>query len=195
MKFRLLLLILIAVSNVQAAALYLVTIDSSTINPLAAVLELQYGTLNVQSSVAAITDFNGATLGSVIPPTVSATGGLTTNDLILTATNPNADYAQNINVNANAITFQLSLYGPALDTPNGSPDGTTFNILLFTDNTFATGLLTADGLVGQVNIDGNGVIVTNGFGFTEFTQVPEPATLYMLAGGIAVLAIARRRRR
>ena len=93
------------------------------------------------------------------------------------------------------MTFLLTLYGPAIDTPNGSPDGTTFNIFLFTDNTFTTGLLTLDGVVGQVNIDGFGNITTDGFGFTDFAAVPEPATVYTLAGGIALLAFARRRRR
>lgn len=195
MKIRLLLLILIAVSNVQAAALYMVTINSTTINPLAAVLELQYSTANLQSSAAAITDFSGAALGSVIPPTVAATGDLTTNNLILTATNPLSDYALNINVNANTMTFMLSLYGPAVDAPDGGLGGTTFSISLFTDNTFTTGLLTADGIVGRLDIDGNGAIVTNGFGFTEFAEVPEPGTIYTLAGGIALLALSRWRRR
>jgi hypothetical protein len=194
MNIRLLLLFLIGLSSVQAAPLYLVTIDSSTINPLAAVLEFQYSTLNTLSSTASITDFTGATLGSVIPPTVAATGDLATNNLVLTATNPISDYALNINVNANAMAFILALDGPAINTPNGSPDGTTFSIFLFTDNTFTTGLLTPDGLVGQINIDGNGVIVTDGFGVTTFSDVPEPATLYTLAGGIALLVFTRRRR-
>jgi hypothetical protein len=192
---RLLFSLLLALAPSATAATYLVTVNTSSINPTAGALVLDYSTLNAQSSFAAITGFTGATLGAVIPPTFgTVTGDLTTNDLILTATNPGTNYAINSNFNSNSFSFTLSLYGPAVDTPDNGADGTTFSIQIL-NSTLTSGLLTLDGTVGLINIAGNGTITTDGLGFTTFDEgIPEPSTFLTMAVGVAVLAFARRRK-
>ena len=78
MKIGLLLLVLIGGFTAHAAALLLVNVNTTTVNPSTGVLEFQYNTLNALASNAAITDFGGAALGSVVPPSVGVTGDLTT---------------------------------------------------------------------------------------------------------------------
>lgn len=192
---RLLLTVALLIAPAAHAAAFLVSVNTSTLLPsTAGVLVFDYSTQNAQSSFAAITNFAGATQDSVLSPTGTVSGDLGTNDLVITATNPGSSYATNATFNNATLTFHLSLYGPAIDTPDNSGNGTTFSIQLYTPG-FLGALLTVDGTVGLVNIAGDGTITTDGLGFTTFTEdVPEPATYLTMAAGVALLALNRRRR-
>ena len=186
-------LLLLAFSLVPAAhaAAFLLTVNTLSINPTAGYLALDYSRQHAQPSVAAITGITGASRGAVEPTLGTVSGDLSTNDLILTATNPGSNYAVATNFNTNSFSFLLSIYGPAIDTPD---NGTTFSIQMF-DSGFSSGLLTVDGIVGQINIAGDGTITTDGLGFTTFGDpVPEPSTFLTMAAGIAALAFVSRRR-
>jgi hypothetical protein len=189
-------LLLLAFSLVPAAhaAAFLITVNTLSINPTAGYLALDYSRQNAPPSFAAITGFTGASLGAVEPTLGTVSGDLSTNDLILTATNPGSNYAVATNFNTNSFSCLLSIYGPAIDTPDNGVDGTTFSIQMF-DSGFSSGLLTVDGIVGQINIAGDGTITTDGLGFTTFGDpVPEPSTFLTMAAGIAALAFVSRRR-
>lgn len=193
MRNILLLLVFSLVPAAHAAA-FLITVNTTSINPTSGYLALDYSRQNAQSSVAAITGFTGASLGAAVPPLGTVSGDLTTDDLLLTATNPGSNYAIAANFNTNSFSFLLSIYGPAIDTPDNGVDGTTFSVQMF-DPTFSNGLLTLDGNVGRINIAGDGTITTEGLGFTTFGDpVPEPSTFLTMAAGVAVLAFISRRR-
>lgn len=188
------LLLVFSLVPAAHAAAFLITVDTSSLNPTTGYLVLDYSRQNAQSSVAAITGFTGASLGAALPPLGTVSGDLTTDDLLLTATNPGSNYAIAANFNTNSFAFLLSIYGPAIDTPDNGADGTTFSVQMF-DPTFSNGLLTLDGVVGQINIAGDGTITTDGLGFTSFGDpVPEPSTFLTMAAGVAALAFISRRR-
>ena len=191
---RLLLALALLIAPAAPAATFLITVDTSSINPTSGIIALDYSTQNAQSSFAAITGFSGATLGAPEPALGTVSGDLSTNDLIITATNPGSNYATGANFNTNAFSFTLSLYGPAIDTPDSIGGSTTFSIQMFTPS-FAGPLLTGDGVVGLINIANDGTITTDGLGFSTFDAgVPEPSTFLTMAAGVAALVIARRRR-
>jgi len=154
---KLLLALTVTLVPAAQAAAFLVTVNTSSINPLLGNLALDYSTQNAQSSFAAITGFTGATLGAALPPLGTVSGGLPTNNLVITATNPGSNYAIGANFNNNSFSFLLSLYGPAVDTPNSGAGGTTFSVQMY-DATFSNGLLTQDGVVGLIEIDRKSVV-------------------------------------
>lgn len=191
---RLLLAVALSIAPAASAATYLITVETSSINPTSGILALDYSTQNAQSSFAAITGFTGATLGAEEPAIGTVSGGLPSNDLVITATNPGSNYAIGANFNTDFFSFTLSLYGPAIDSPDSTGGGTTFSIQMFTP-AFGSPLLTGDGTVGLINIANDGTITTNGLGFTTFDEgVPEPSTFLTMAAGVAVLALTRLRR-
>jgi PEP-CTERM motif len=104
------------------------------------------------------------------------------------------------------ITFDLFLYGPAINTPNGQGGGTfTLDFLNSDESAY---LFTADNqndvpvFTVDINPDGSTTAMTypsenNGPPVVTFsgpTYVPEPSTVALLCGGLLALAFFGRRR-
>jgi hypothetical protein len=113
------------------------------------------------------------------------------------------DYFDNFTYGT-TISFAVSLYGPALSSPDGvSTSGSTFAFSMFSDPAGMTPVLTSDTTDGfaftiDVNLDGS-TTVTNYSAQTSVTamgspggpggSVPEPGTLALSATALACLAL------
>jgi hypothetical protein len=104
-----------------------------------------------------------------------------------------------------AISFDVSLYGPALSAPDGvSTSGSTFAFSMFSDAAGTIPALTSDTTDGfafavGVNLDGT-TTVTNSSGQTTVTQqapssAPEPGSLALLGTAVALFGTLRFRQR
>ncbi|MFN7938360.1 MAG: NF038129 family PEP-CTERM protein [Bryobacteraceae bacterium] len=187
----------------HAALVYEVTVDTSSINGVNGVIDLQFnpGGLTSQAASALVTSFNagGGTLGSVVPPVGGpVTGSLLTDDLAF-QNSANTDYAHEL-LFADFVQFLVTFDGLALNSPDNGPAGTSFGVFLY-DQTFNP-LVTADALVAQIDINPDGTITTTGFPlgspvvtFNLITSdVPEPGTLTsLLLAGCALSLYARKR--
>lgn len=101
-----------------------------------------------------------------------------------------------------SFSFLLTLYGPAIDAPNGTAtSGTTFGVAMF-DDFGSTPLLTTDpfGFAGlaEINLDGSVSLImyapdTFNNPVVTFAEVPEPAT--GVVTGVSLLAAWFFRRR
>jgi hypothetical protein len=100
------------------------------------------------------------------------------------------------------ISFDISLYGPALSSPDGvSTSGTTFAFSMFSDAAGTIPVLTSDTVDGfaftaDVNLDGT-TTVTNFSPETSISStstVPEPGTLILIGATVACLSGRRFRR-
>jgi hypothetical protein len=187
-----------------------VSVDTSSLNDTSGSLDFNFnpGTFVTQPASLQIINFSsdGATAGSpVVTGDVSGTlpGTLTFDNG--TALN---DYFEGFTF-GNVLKFDVSLYGPALSSPNGtSTSGSSFAFSMFSDPAGATPALTSDeidgiALVVSVNLDGS----TNLTNFSSETNVeavvspvPEPAgstmVLLLLLGMTSSvrLTVARHRR-
>jgi hypothetical protein len=104
------------------------------------------------------------------------------------------------------ISFDLSLFGPALSAPDGiSTSGSTFAFSMFSDAAGTIPALTSDTIDGfafttDVNLDGTTTV--NDFSSetsvvpetTGGSVIPEPDTFVLLATGLGVLYAGIRRR-
>lgn len=175
--------------QLQAATIYLVTVDTASLVGSPGIIDMQFnpGGVTSQAATALVTSFTGGTLGSVVPPVIGpVTGTLPTGDLLF-QNNANTDYAHGI-LFGSSFQFRLTLDGVALTAPDNGPAGTSFGLFLY-DPGFAP-LITGDGLLAQIDINPDGGITTTGFGGTTFQDVsgiPEPGTVTsMLLGGCAL---------
>ncbi len=196
-------------ASVAAAApiTYDVTVDSSSISGTAGSVDFNFnpGPLVTQAASLQILDFtsDGALVGS---PTLT---GDVAGALPATLTFDNGtgfyDYFEGFTFGS-TLSFQVSLYGPALSSPDGvSTSGSTFAFSMFSDAAGTIPALTADTTDGfaftvDVNLDGT----TNVTNFSAQTTVvptttpavPEPGTLPLMAVAIGLwLAFGSRLRR
>ena len=198
-------LLLCFVSAASAAPIiYDVTVDSSSIAATAGSFDFQFnpGPLVTQAASLQILNFasdgtlaGGPTLTGDVAGTLPAT---------LTFDNGTAfnDYFEGFTYRS-TLSFQVSLFGPALSSPDGtSTSGSTFAFSMFSDAAGTMPVLTSDTVNGfaftiDVNLDGS-TTVTN---FSPQTTVvpetspavPEPGTLPLLAGSIGVWLAFRSR--
>ena len=100
------------------------------------------------------------------------------------------DYFQGFKFGA-TLSFDVSLFGPALSSPNGtSTSGSTFAFSMFSDLAGTKPVLTSDKTNGfayvvNVNLDGT----TTATSFLPTRGVPEPGTgILSLAGMLIVIA-------
>jgi hypothetical protein len=180
-----------------APNIYDVTVDTSSISGTAGSLDFNFnpGPLVTQAASLQILNFtsNGALAGTptligdvagTLPTTLSFDNGTAFND-----------YFEGFKF-VSTLSFQVSLFGPALSSPDGtSTSGSTFAFSMFSDALGTTPVLTSDTTDGfaftvGVNLDGT-TTVTNSSAQTTVVPattpaVPGPGTLPLMATGIGL---------
>jgi hypothetical protein len=184
---------------------YPVVVDTSAVNGQTGFLDFQFAPGDATTQAAFITIDNFLTDGTLVgPPDVNggASGELPG---VLTIDNSTAfnDYFEQITFGL-SFTFNLTLDGPALQTPNGtSNSGSTFGIGLF--DSAQNPILTNDpnGFAGLVNVLLDGSTATTvfpsdangGAPVVQFVATPEPSTIApSLLAALALALLAKRRR-
>jgi hypothetical protein len=173
---------------------YDVTVDTSTISGTAGSFEFQFnpGPLVTQSASLQILNLAGnGTLAGSPALTGDVAGAL---PATLTFDNGTAfnDYFEGFTYGS-TLSFQVSLFGPALSSPNGtSTSGSRFAFSMFSDAAGTIPVLTTDttnGFAFTVDVNLNGTTaVTNFSSQTTVVPatgiVPEPGTLPLM--GVAI---------
>ena len=188
---------------------YDVTVDSSSISGTAGSLDFNFnpGPLVTQAASLQILDFTSdGTLAGSPTLTGDVAGALPATLTFDNGTGFN-DYFEGFTFGS-TLSFQVSLYGPALSSPDGtSTSGSTFAFSMFSDAAGTMPALTTDTTDGfaftvDVNLDGT-TTVTNFSAQTTVVPaatpaVPEPGTLPLMAAGIGLwlaFRFQRQRRR
>jgi len=136
------------------------------------------------------------------PLTAGDVVGTLPNPVIFTNSTPFNDYFQQLTFGS-SISFIVSLYGPALSSPNGtSTAGSTFGVGLYDSNQSPILTDQISGFAGEldVNLDGSIAVLPFANGrlpsvFSASTTLPEPGAGWLLGLGVASLAAIRRARR
>jgi hypothetical protein len=205
MKKTLLSLLIAAGGSLSATPVFfMVTVDTGITPGTLGNLDFQLNPASGASPAltAAIALFS-PTAGLNNPaPTGDVTGDLTTQLAINNSTNFN-DYFVGYTYPAQ-IVFRLELSGPAIDSPAGSGDGSTFFFSLY-DSTGNTPLQTTDSAVGSLfslDILNTGATAlhdnsTNGasVSLTPVTVTPEPGSFILMGVGCIAAVLLRRRMR
>jgi hypothetical protein len=203
----LLLLLLAAVCIVSAGPItYNVAVNTSSISGTAGSLDFQFnpGPLVSQAAALQILGFGG---DGTLAGGPSLIGDVSSGPLPTALTFDNGtgfnDYFDGFRFGS-TISFKVSLYGPALSSPDGvSTSGSTFAFSMFSDAAGTIPALTsnvADGFAftEDVNLDGS-TTVTNFSSQTSIgsaaSSVPEPATFVLLLPVIMAIGLQRRRYR
>lgn len=170
---------------------YSVTIDTSSINGTAGSLDFQFNPGPLVTQAADLQILNFASDGTLVNCASNVQGFCNTGDvsgtLPATLTFDNGagfnDYFTGFTF-GNTLTFDVSLYGPALTSPDGiSTSGSTFSFSMFSDAGGTIPALTTDSTSGfaftaDVNLDGTTTIgnLSTETGITPVTSsVPEPS--------------------
>ncbi len=193
-----------AACGMAAPIIYHVTVDTSTINGAMGSLDFNFNPGPLATQAASLQILNFSSNGTLAGNCPCATGDVA-GQLPSTLTFDNGggfnDYFDAFTF-ASTLSFQVSLYGPALSSPDGiSTSGSTFAFSMFSDAGGTMPALTTDASDGfaflvDVNLDGS-TTVTNFSGQTTVTAAagggaPEPGSLMLTAAGLACLGVVRR---
>jgi hypothetical protein len=184
---------------------YDVTINTSSIAGTEGSLDFNFspGLLQTQAASLQILGFSsdGSLAGSpdltgdvsgTLPSTVTFDNGTGFND-----------YFEGFTYTS-TLSFDLSLYGPALSSPDGvSTSGSTFAFSMFSDSAGTIPVLTNDmtdgfAFVVDVNLDGTTSVTNDSDQSSVEPQTgvtPEPNSFLLLASGLMIFAVAQMRRR
>lgn len=188
-------------SSASADAIgYNITINTSLLSGTAGSLDFNFNPGSLVSQAASLQILNFASDGTLAgsPQTI---GDVTGGPLPATVSFDNGtgfnDYFQDFTFGSR-LAFYVSLYGPALTSPDGiSPAGSTFAFSMFSNTAGTIPALTGDttngfAFLADVNLDGT-TTVTNLSPETSVT-VPEPDTASFLAAAAVLGALMRLRR-
>jgi hypothetical protein len=177
---------------------YDVTVNTSSIAGTSGSLDFNFNPGPLTTQAASLQSLNFSSDGT-LSGSPSLTGDVSgTLPATLTFDNGTGfnDYFEGFTYDS-ALSFAVSLYGPALSSPDGiSQSGSTFAFSMFSDPAGTIPVLTSDTVDGfaftvGVNLDGS-TTVTNYSAQTTVSpaaSVPEPSTLILLVAGLFALAI------
>jgi PEP-CTERM motif len=191
---------------------YDVTVDTSSINGTMGSLDFNFNPGPLVSQLAQLQILNFTSDGMLAGACPCGMGDVT-GQLPSTLTFDNGtgfnDYFEDFTYGS-GISFAVSLYGPALSSPDGvSTSGSTFAFSMFSDAAGTIPVLTSDTVDGfaftvDVNLDGS-TTVTNYSAQTSVAQAggspggppsgsaPEPGTLGLMAIAMAAIGAGLRR--
>ena len=187
------LLVLCSAAAMADPITYNVTVDTSSISGTAGSLDFNFNPGPFVTQAASLQILNFSSNGSLAGNCPCGIGDVT-GQLPATVTFDNAtafnDYFDQFTYGS-ILSFDVSLYGPALSSPDGvSTSGSTFAFSMFSDADGTVPALTSDTTDGfavtiDVNLDGT-TTVTNyspqaGVTPLDATTVPEPSTLKLIA--------------
>jgi hypothetical protein len=181
---------------------YNVTVDTSSISGTSGSLDFQFnpGPLTTQAASLQILDFSsdGSLAGS--PSLTGDVSGALPGTLTYDNGTAYNDYFEDFTYGT-TLSFEVSLYGPALSSPDGvSTSGSVFAFSMFSDPAGTIPALTTDTADGfaatvDVNLDGTTTVTDPSTQTTvdSSTVVREPSSLLLLATGLSGLAAMFRR--
>jgi hypothetical protein len=191
---------LFAAELASADVTYDVTVNTSSISGTMGSLDFNFnpGPLVTQPASLQILDFMSD--GTLATCAVNVEGFCPTGDVTgtlpgtLTFDNGTAlnDYFDGFTY-GNSLSFDVRLYGPAINSPNGTAtSGTTFAFSMFSDPAGRMPTLTSDTINGfaftvGVNLDGTTTVTSFSSQTTVVPAVPEPDSLTLLASAIALI--------
>jgi hypothetical protein len=196
-----------AVSAMATPITYDVTVDTSSITGTGGSLDFNFnpGAVSQLAQLQILNFTSDGTLAGACPCGTGDVSGQLPGTLTFDNGTGLNDYFDDFTYGT-TISFAVSLYGPALSSPDGvSTYGSEFVFSMFSDPAGATPVLTGNTTLGyaftiDVNLDGS-TTVTNYSTQTSVTQstgsnppsggVPEPGTLVLSAAALACLAFSR----
>jgi hypothetical protein len=176
---------------------YNVTVDTSSISGTSGSLDFQFnpGPLTTQAASLQILEFSsdGSLAGS--PALTGDVGGALPGTLTFDNGTQFNDYFDDFTFGS-TLSFQVSLYGPALSSPDGvSTSGSDFAFSMFSDPPGTIPTLTTDTVDGfastiDVNLDGTTTVTDPSIQtiIASSTVIPEPSNLLLMATGFCGLA-------
>jgi hypothetical protein len=163
----------------------IVSVNTSSINGTAGSLDFNFNPGTFVSQSASLQILNFSSDGALAGPPVVTGDVRGTLPGTLTFDNGTAlnDYFEGFTF-GNLLKFDVSLYGPALSSPDGtSKSGSSFAFSMFSDPAGATPALTSDlvdGIALSVNVNLDGSTTLTNFSSQTSVQaatVPEPGSL------------------
>jgi hypothetical protein len=175
---------------------YHVSVNTSGISGTSGSVDLQFNPGPLVSQSASLQILNFASNGS-LAGAPSLTGDVTGGPLPATLVFDNGtgfnDYFGGFAFGTD-LSFDVSLYGPALSSPDGtSTSGSTFAFGMFSDNAGTIPALTTDlidALAFKIDVNLDGTTTVTNFspetGVSAVTSVPEPSSFAFVATTIAL---------
>src|SRR5271157_2847659 len=182
---------------------YQVTVDTSSVAGTVGSFDFQFnpGPLITQAASLQILNFagNGSLAGS--PMLTGNVSGALPGTLTFDNGTAFNDYFEGFKFGS-SLTFNVSLYGPALSSPNGTAtSGSTFAFSMFSDAAGTIPTLTTDTIDGfasliDVNLDGTTTVTDYSLQTTvaPVPTVPEPNPLLLIATSLLGLGGLLRRK-